>query len=95
MTQQQCEVGHPVRCRVRQQGSCRPKAQRASRILAVLARSGRVNRNAREAMLLAMRDHAAIALHHQISTWAMKSGLKLQPRTDEYTLAGSLSLQRP
>ena len=50
---------------------------------------------AREAMLLAMRDHAAIALHHQISTWAMKSGLKLQPRTDEYTLAGSLSLQRP
>lgn len=50
---------------------------------------------AREAMLLAMRDRAAIALHHQISTWAMKSGLKLQPRTDEYTLAGSLSLQRP
>ena len=50
---------------------------------------------AREAMLLAMRDRAAIVLHHQISTWAMKSGLKLQPRTDEYTLAGSLSLQRP
>jgi peptide/nickel transport system substrate-binding protein len=42
---------------------------------------------AREAMTLAMRDHAVIPLHHQMATWAMKKGLAYKPRTDEYTFA--------
>ncbi len=42
---------------------------------------------AREAMRLAMRDYAAIPLHHQLATWAMKSSLAYAPRTDEFTFA--------
>src|SRR5262252_1778387 len=42
---------------------------------------------AREAMRTAMRDFAAIPLHHQVATWAMKATLDYAPRTDEYTLA--------
>jgi len=42
---------------------------------------------AREAMRTAMRDFAAIPLHHQVGTWAMKTSLNYAPRTDEYTLA--------
>jgi peptide/nickel transport system substrate-binding protein len=42
---------------------------------------------AREAMRAAMRDEAVIPLHHQLTTWAMKSSLNYAPRTDEYTFA--------
>ena len=41
---------------------------------------------ARDAMRLAMRDHAVIALHHQIAVWAMRKPLAYAPRTDEFTL---------
>jgi peptide/nickel transport system substrate-binding protein len=42
---------------------------------------------AREAMMLAISEHAAIPLHHQMATWAMRKGLAYKPRTDEYTFA--------
>lgn len=42
---------------------------------------------AREAMGIAMRDHAAILLHHQQASWAMRVGLRYTGRTDEFTLA--------
>lgn len=42
---------------------------------------------AREAMGIAMRDHAVILLHHQLASWAMRSELRYASRTDEYTLA--------
>jgi peptide/nickel transport system substrate-binding protein len=42
---------------------------------------------AREAMGVAMKDHAVIVLHHQYASWAMRAGLKYGGRTDEYTLA--------
>lgn len=42
---------------------------------------------AREAMGIAMKDHAVIVLHHQYASWAMRSGLSYVGRTDEYTLA--------
>ena len=42
---------------------------------------------ARDAMTLAMRDHAVIPLHHQIATWAMRRDLAYAARTDEYTFA--------
>src|SRR5712692_7231529 len=42
---------------------------------------------AREAMRIAMRDHAVIALHHQVTAWAMRKPLAYAPRTDEFTLA--------
>jgi peptide/nickel transport system substrate-binding protein len=42
---------------------------------------------AREAMTLAMRDHAVIPLHHQVASWAMRKGVGYAARTDEYTLA--------
>jgi len=42
---------------------------------------------ARDAMRLAMRDHAVIALHHQVAAWAMRKPLAYVPRTDEFTLA--------
>lgn len=44
---------------------------------------------AREAMGIAIRDHAVIVLHHQYASWAMRSGLRYVGRTDEYTLAQS------
>ncbi|MCX7891601.1 MAG: ABC transporter substrate-binding protein [Burkholderiales bacterium] len=42
---------------------------------------------AREAMTVAMREHAVIPLHHQMATWAMRKELAYRPRTDEYTFA--------
>ncbi len=42
---------------------------------------------ARDAMRLAMRDHAVIALHHQVAVWAMRDPLAYAPRTDEFTFA--------
>jgi peptide/nickel transport system substrate-binding protein len=42
---------------------------------------------ARAAMRLAMRDHALIALHHQVAVWALRKPLAYAPRTDEFTLA--------
>lgn len=42
---------------------------------------------AREAMGIAMKDHAAILLHHQHASWAMRAPLRYIGRTDEYTLA--------
>jgi peptide/nickel transport system substrate-binding protein len=42
---------------------------------------------AREAMGIAMADHAVIPVHHQIASWAMKKGLAYVPRTDEFTFA--------
>lgn len=42
---------------------------------------------AKEAMDIAMRDHAVILLHHQMASWAMRSDLRYAGRTDEYTLA--------
>ena len=42
---------------------------------------------AREAMTVAMQDYAAIPLHHQSTSWAMRKGLAYTARTDELTLA--------
>jgi peptide/nickel transport system substrate-binding protein len=42
---------------------------------------------AREAATLALRDQAIVPLHHQVVTWAMRSGIAYAPRTDEFTLA--------
>ncbi|MES2948576.1 MAG: ABC transporter substrate-binding protein [Pseudomonadota bacterium] len=39
------------------------------------------------AMEIAMLDHAAIPLHHQAATWAMRSGIAYAGRVDEFTLA--------
>jgi peptide/nickel transport system substrate-binding protein len=44
-------------------------------------------RLAQEAMRVAMRDYAVIPLHHQVTTWAMRSSLAYAPRTDEFTFA--------
>jgi peptide/nickel transport system substrate-binding protein len=44
---------------------------------------------ARNAMAIAMKDHAVILLHHQLASWAMRTGLSYPGRTDEYTLAQS------
>ncbi|HZF19762.1 MAG TPA: ABC transporter substrate-binding protein [Burkholderiales bacterium] len=42
---------------------------------------------AQDAMRAAMRDHAVVPLHHQVTTWAMKKSLSYAPRTDEFTFA--------
>ncbi len=42
---------------------------------------------ARQANTLAMNDLAFIPLHHQVVSWAMRSGLNYAPRTDEFTFA--------
>ena len=42
---------------------------------------------AREANTLAMHDLAFIPLHHQVVSWAMRTGLDYTPRTDEFTFA--------
>ncbi|HRE22023.1 MAG TPA: ABC transporter substrate-binding protein [Rhabdaerophilum sp.] len=39
---------------------------------------------------LAMNDVGLIPIHYQKNTWAAKKGLKVEPRTDEYTLATSV-----
>ena len=50
----------------------------------------------REALLakateMAMEDQAIIPLHFQVNTWASKTGLKVIPRTDEFTVAMGVS----
>jgi peptide/nickel transport system substrate-binding protein len=40
---------------------------------------------------LAFNDVGMIPIHYQKNTWAVKKGLKVTPRTDEYTLAMSVS----
>jgi peptide/nickel transport system substrate-binding protein len=42
---------------------------------------------AQDAMRAAMRDHAVVPLHHQVTTWAMKKSLAYAPRTDDFTFA--------
>lgn len=42
---------------------------------------------ARQAMVTAMKDQAAIPLYHQIATWAMRKDLHYSARTDEFTFA--------
>jgi len=42
---------------------------------------------ARDAMTIAMQDHAVIPLHHQRVSWAMKKPLAYAARTDEFTFA--------
>jgi len=42
---------------------------------------------AREAMRIAVEDHAVILLHHQLASWAMRARLRYAGRTDESTLA--------
>lgn len=42
---------------------------------------------ARQAMGIAVKDHAVILLHHQQASWAMRADLRYAGRTDEYTLA--------
>ncbi|MCR4265227.1 ABC transporter substrate-binding protein [Nitratireductor sp. ZSWI3] len=51
-----------------------------------------VDDEAREALLaeateMAIEELAIIPLHFQVNTWATRSGLTYQPRTDEFTLA--------
>jgi len=41
----------------------------------------------REAMAIAMGDHAVIPLHHQFASWAMRRGIRYTPRLDEFTYA--------
>lgn len=43
-----------------------------------------------EAAEIAMNDVGLIPIHYQKNTWAAKKGLKVTPRTDEYTLAMSV-----
>ena len=42
---------------------------------------------AQEAMTLAMKDNAVIALHHQLVSWAMRKPIAYAARTDEFTFA--------
>lgn len=46
-----------------------------------------------EATEIAMSDGGIIPIHYQKNTWAARKGLKVSPRTDEYTLAMSISPQ--
>jgi peptide/nickel transport system substrate-binding protein len=40
-----------------------------------------------EAMEIGMNDVGLIPTHYQLNTWASRKGVKVQARTDEYTLA--------
>ena len=40
-----------------------------------------------EAMEIGMNDVGLIPTHYQLNTWASRKGIKVQARTDEYTLA--------
>jgi len=46
----------------------------------------------REGMRLAMADAAYLPIHHQMNIWATRKGLTYAPRSDEYTMATSLSI---
>ncbi|RPJ48418.1 MAG: ABC transporter substrate-binding protein [Betaproteobacteria bacterium] len=50
---------------------------------------------AREANTLAMNDLAVIPLHHQVVSWAMRTGLSYTPRTDEFTFAHHVTPRVP
>jgi len=68
-------------------GYSNPEVDRlVEQALATVDQSKREAR-AREAMAVAMQDHAVILLHHQLASWAMKSSVRYSGRTDEYTLA--------
>jgi peptide/nickel transport system substrate-binding protein len=42
---------------------------------------------AEQAATVALQDYAVIPLHHQYATWAVRKGVKYEPRIDEFTLA--------
>mgnify|MGYP001107630473 FL=1 len=42
---------------------------------------------------IAIEDVGVIVSHYQLNTWATRKGLKYTPRTDEYTIAASVSEQ--
>lgn len=44
-----------------------------------------------KAVEVSMADVGLIPSHYQINTWAVRKGLKMEPRVDEYTLAMSVS----
>jgi peptide/nickel transport system substrate-binding protein len=48
----------------------------------------------REAAAIAVKDYAFIPIHFQVNTWAHKPGLTYEARTDENTLAESVSRAR-
>jgi peptide/nickel transport system substrate-binding protein len=43
--------------------------------------------NAREAMTVALKDHAVLPTHYQLASWAMKKGLTYPGRLDEFTFS--------
>ncbi len=45
------------------------------------------DRLAREAMVLAMKDHAVLPTHYQFASWALRRGLSYPGRIDEFTFA--------
>ena len=45
------------------------------------------NNFARQAAGIALQENAVIPMHHQIATWAMRSGLRYAARVDEFTFA--------
>ena len=47
----------------------------------------------REAMAIAMRDHAVIPLHHQFASWAMRRGVRYTARLDEFSYAHQFRLE--
>ena len=44
-----------------------------------------------QATEVAIEDVGIIPLHYQVNTWGMRRGFGYKPRTDEYTLAGSVT----
>ena len=46
-----------------------------------------------QATEVAINDAAIIPLHYQLNTWAARKGFKVTPRSDEYTLATSVTPQ--
>ncbi|GAU80764.1 ABC transporter substrate-binding protein [Bosea sp. BIWAKO-01] len=46
-----------------------------------------------EAMEIGMNDVGLIPTHFQLNTWAARKGFKVEPRSDEYTLATSVTKQ--
>ena len=44
-----------------------------------------------EATELAIKDLGIIPIHYQVNTWATRAGLSYVPRTDEYTLATTVT----
>lgn len=44
-----------------------------------------------EASRLAMEDYATIPLHFEVTPWAFRQGLTLEPRADQYTLATGIA----